>query len=37
MISKVFKFGGASVKDSESVRNLATILKKFEFIDNRAK
>jgi len=30
MISKVFKFGGASVKDSESVRNLATILKKFE-------
>ncbi|MBG0783136.1 MAG: aspartate kinase [Bacteroidales bacterium] len=30
MISKVFKFGGASVKDIESVRNLATILKKFE-------
>ena len=25
---KVFKFGGASVKDAESVRNVATILKK---------
>jgi aspartate kinase len=30
MISKVFKFGGASVKDAESVRNLATILKNYE-------
>jgi aspartate kinase len=26
---KVFKFGGASVKDASSVRNLATILKKY--------
>ncbi len=27
---KVFKFGGASVKDPESVRNIASILRKFE-------
>jgi aspartate kinase len=26
---KVFKFGGASVKDAESVRNIASILKKY--------
>lgn len=26
---KVFKFGGASVKDAEAVRNVATILKRF--------
>lgn len=26
---KVFKFGGASVKDADSVRNVATILKKY--------
>ena len=26
---KVFKFGGASVKDADSVRNVAAILKKY--------
>ena len=26
---KIFKFGGASVKDAESVRNLASIVKSF--------
>ena len=26
---KVFKFGGASVKDADSVRNVASILKRF--------
>ena len=26
---KVFKFGGASVKDAESVRNVASVLKRF--------
>ena len=26
---KVFKFGGASVKDAESVRNIASILNKY--------
>ncbi|MBI4945742.1 MAG: aspartate kinase [Bacteroidetes bacterium] len=29
MALKVFKFGGASVKDADSVRNLASVLKKF--------
>ncbi len=27
---KVFKFGGASVKDAESVRNIASILRKYQ-------
>ena len=26
---KIFKFGGASVKDAEGVKNLAEVLKKF--------
>ena len=26
---KIFKFGGASVKDAEAVKNAASILKKF--------
>lgn len=26
---KVFKFGGASVKDADGVRNLATVLRRF--------
>lgn len=30
MINKVFKFGGASVKDAQSVRNLITILNKYK-------
>ena len=30
MISKVFKFGGASIKDADSVRNMLSILKSFE-------
>ncbi len=29
---QVFKFGGASVKDAESVKNVATILKRHENI-----
>ena len=28
-MTQVFKFGGASVKDAEGVRNLADILKKY--------
>jgi aspartate kinase len=30
---QVFKFGGASVKDAESIKNVATILKRFEDIE----
>ncbi len=30
MINKVFKFGGASIKDADSVRNMLSILKDFE-------
>ena len=30
---QVFKFGGASVKDAESIKNVATILQKFEDIE----
>lgn len=30
MISKVFKFGGASIKDADSVRNMLSILKGFD-------
>jgi aspartate kinase len=30
---QVFKFGGASVKDAESIKNVATILRRFEDID----
>lgn len=29
MALKVFKFGGASIKDADSVRNVATVLKRF--------
>ncbi|HOI33023.1 MAG TPA: aspartate kinase, partial [Bacteroidales bacterium] len=30
MINKVFKFGGASVKDARSVHNLSVILNKYK-------
>lgn len=30
---QVFKFGGASVKDAESIKNVATILRKFQDIE----
>ena len=30
---RVFKFGGASVKDAESVRNVLNILKRYEGVD----
>lgn len=33
LIMQVFKFGGASVKDAESIQNVATILNKFSTLD----
>ena len=31
---KVFKFGGASVKDADAVRNVAKIIKKYAALDS---